>query len=334
MITFVMPNYNHAAYLDRSISGLLAQTRPADEIIIIDDASTDNSIDIIEKYAARDTRIRLIRRPERRGVVTNLNLGFAEAKGDLIGFLGADDLVFPGFVQTLGALMEQYPQAGFASAAVELQDDDDVPFGERPLIFPLRHSGYMSPDDYRDLLQNSDNHFLGAATLYRRDALNEVGGFDGELGPTSDGLAARRIAVRRGFCFAPQKLGVWRIHGNNYSLSLVTPGNVTDKVFSRIDDVLTREPEGLFPKDYARKFAQRLRFGHGRLLAGDMAINRTERTRLLSVLAGNKGVDKVMMALASMAGPAAPVFSTGWLTLRLRPFSLWHLLVERFHRKG
>ena len=330
MITFVMPNYNHGAYLSRSISGLLAQTRPADEIIIIDDASTDDSINVITQFAARDARIRLIRRSERAGVVANLNLGLAEAKGDLVAFLGADDLVFPPFAAMLDALLTQFPEAGFASAAVELRDDDDKIFGGRPLIYPRWQPGFVSADDYRRLLRGSDNHFLGAATLYRRNALNEIGGFDAELGPTCDGLAARRIAVRKGFCFSPLKLGVWRIHGNNYSLSLVSPNETTDKVFSRIDDVLSNEPSGLFPKDYAKTFAQRLRFGHGRLFAGDERMERSEKVRLLSALAGDAPADRATFTLASLTGPAAAILATGWLTLRLRPFSLWRLLIERF----
>lgn len=332
MISIIMPNFNHGHFLRTSILGLLNQTRPADEIIIIDDASTDDSVAIVRDFAKQNQRIRLIQRQERRGVVDNLNLGLAEAKGDLVAFLGADDLVFPGFIEKLNALLTDAPQAGFASASVEIRDEANVVHGTRPIVRPNNQAGYVGAEKYRQLLAQSDNHFLGAATLYRRDALNEVGGFDALLGPTSDGIAARRIAVRHGFCFDPAKLGVWRIHGNNYSLTLVTPDAATDKVFSRIDSVLRSEPKGLFPQDYPHRFAQRLRFGHGRLLAKDDRLTGAEKVRHLSALAGGYALDRLVFTTASYLGPLAPFLSIGWLTIRLRPYSLICLLTEQIRR--
>ncbi len=78
-LTAVLPNYNHAEYLPHALNALLAQTRPADELIVIDDASTDNSVAIIEGYLARHPNIRFVRNAGNLGTVSNINRGLEMA---------------------------------------------------------------------------------------------------------------------------------------------------------------------------------------------------------------------------------------------------------------
>src|SRR5262245_31118099 len=91
-ISVVLPNYNHARFLPRSLTCLLRQTRPADEVIVIDDGSTDDSLAVIGEFARREPRVRVLRNEKNSGVVATLNRGLAEARGELVFLASSDDL--------------------------------------------------------------------------------------------------------------------------------------------------------------------------------------------------------------------------------------------------
>ena len=67
LVSVIMPNYNRAKYISEAIESVISQTYPIWELIIIDDCSTDNSVNIIEEYVAKDERIKLIRLPKNSG---------------------------------------------------------------------------------------------------------------------------------------------------------------------------------------------------------------------------------------------------------------------------
>lgn len=332
-ISLVMPNYNHSQYLHKSVGGMLAQLRPADEIIIIDDASTDDSLKILEAFAGQHATIKLIRRQTRLGAVANLNAGLVEAKGDLIAFPGADDCLFPAFLHDTAALMALHPFAGFASSSVEIRDENDKLTGARPILFPTTRAAFVSADRFRDMLSGSDNHFLGAATLYRRDALLAVGGFDASLGPMCDGVSARRLAARHGFCFTPGPLGMWRVHGKNYSLAMISAPESTAQITERLKSVIDAEPAGLFPRDYATLLVNRLRFGIGRIVANDISDTPQASLARIAELAGGRKLDHFALKLIRRSGPAKRTVAKIWLTLRLRPFSLVRIFLEPMRRR-
>src|SRR5690554_2682260 len=89
-VSIIIPVYNKAPYLDSCISSVINQTYKNLEIIIIDDGSTDNSLEICENYRKKDERIQLISQ-ENQGVSVARNKGIQKASGEWIYFLDADD---------------------------------------------------------------------------------------------------------------------------------------------------------------------------------------------------------------------------------------------------
>jgi glycosyltransferase involved in cell wall biosynthesis len=87
-ISVVVPLYNTRAYIAEAVDSILAQTRPVDEIVVVDDGSTDGGADLLARYG---TRVRVIRQ-EHAGPATALNSGIAETTGEALTFLDADDL--------------------------------------------------------------------------------------------------------------------------------------------------------------------------------------------------------------------------------------------------
>ena len=96
IVSIVMPMYNSGPYVAQSIESVLAQTYPHWELLVVDDVSTDNSVEIVKEYAEKDSRIRLMSNPTNSGAAEARNLALREAKGRWIAFLDSDDLWLPG----------------------------------------------------------------------------------------------------------------------------------------------------------------------------------------------------------------------------------------------
>src|SRR6266446_9379766 len=94
-VTVVLTNYNHSRFLRESLGSLFNQTRPADEYIIIDDASTDDSVALILDLISRIPEAKLVQNPKNIGCVAGMNKGLSMAKGDIVFFAAADDVYYP-----------------------------------------------------------------------------------------------------------------------------------------------------------------------------------------------------------------------------------------------
>ncbi len=109
LVTVVIPLYNKEKYVRRAMDSVLAQTVRPFELLVVNDGSTDNSRALVQEYT--DACVRLIDQ-ENRGVSVARNRGIAEARGELIAFLDADDEWLPDFLATILSLRERFPAAG------------------------------------------------------------------------------------------------------------------------------------------------------------------------------------------------------------------------------
>lgn len=117
LFTVVIPLYNKEKFIAETLSSVLAQTFTAYEILIIDDASTDASAAIAQKFI--DNRIRIIKHPKNKGLSAARNTGVHHAKSKFIAFLDSDDLWKPFFLEKMQSLIQQFPEAGLFAAAYE-----------------------------------------------------------------------------------------------------------------------------------------------------------------------------------------------------------------------
>src|SRR4051794_3789670 len=180
MLTVILPNFNHGRFLLHALEALLAQTRPADEVIVIDDASTDDSIGIIEAFLPKLQKLKLVRNKENVGVVRNMNVGLDMAGGSLLAFCAADDVVYPTFFERMLETLRAYPQAAFGSARTAIIDDYGNRVGVLDHSVPLDQPGYIDPQAAARHLMRDDAWFTGNATIFRRAPLVKIGGFPEE----------------------------------------------------------------------------------------------------------------------------------------------------------
>lgn len=215
-LSVVMPNYNHAAYIGDALEAILGQSRRPAEVIVVDDCSTDNSLELIAAIAARDPAVRLLRNERNMGAVASARRALELATGDYIYGAAADDMVLPGFFEKSMALLARYPQAGLCFAdpayltdAAGAVREDRRRLGKEP--------AYISPEQLTNHLRKRLFGITGHTTIYKRSALLEAQSFIPELKWGSDWLAVHAIAFRRGACYVPEPLAMMRCLRTSYS---------------------------------------------------------------------------------------------------------------------
>ena len=140
LISVIMSVYNGEKYLVQAIDSILNQTYQNFEFIIIEDCSTDNSLDILEEYAKKDSRIKIIKKEKNigiKGFIKNLNLGMSLAKGKYIARMDADDISLPERFQKQVDFLENNPEITLVGAQLNLINEQNKITGEA--IAALQH---------------------------------------------------------------------------------------------------------------------------------------------------------------------------------------------------
>jgi len=137
-ITVLMPVYNGEIYLAEAIESILDQTFKNFEFLIVNDGSTDNSVSIIEDFAKKDERIRLINNKKNKGIVGALNTGLEDAKGEYIARMDSDDISVPERLEKQVKFMDDNPEVGICGSWIKL-------FGKADNIVknPVNHDDIM-----------------------------------------------------------------------------------------------------------------------------------------------------------------------------------------------
>src|SRR5262249_34820306 len=217
-LSVILPNYNHGQLIAGAMSALAAQDRPADEIIIIDDGSTDDSLETIQALAAGSAVIRVLVNERNRGLTAALAQGLEASRGTHVYFGASDDWVLPGFFSTALSLFARYPGAGLVCGDTRLvMGSTGETLGLRPFVQPSRRAAYFPPDAVARLLRSCDNWIVTGSTVFERDCVVAAGGFAPDLGSFADGYLSRKVALTRGFCYIPRPMAVWRLSDDSIS---------------------------------------------------------------------------------------------------------------------
>ncbi len=131
LISIVLPTYNGSKFIRTSLDSCLAQTFTDFELIIVNDCSTDNTAAIIEEYAARDSRIKVIHNVSNKKLPLSLNTGFDIAKGKYHTWTSDDNYYTPNALQVLFEILEKNENTGFVYTDYNIIDDEGNVTGKR-----------------------------------------------------------------------------------------------------------------------------------------------------------------------------------------------------------
>jgi glycosyltransferase involved in cell wall biosynthesis len=315
-ISIVVPNFNHAEELPRSLHALLRQEPAPDEIIVVDDASTDTSIRVIEKLAHDHPAIRLVRHASNRGAPAALNTGLAIAKEEFVYFAAADDFVLPGFFSAALASLKTYPDAAYFCAQVVLINREGAIVGFRPLLSPCRGKAYIPPDESRRLIHKIDNWAVGQSAVYRRRLLLDIGGFNESLGSLCDGMTYRLLALCSGFYFSDQLVAAWEVRPDSYSARTATSRTENAPLIEKAKSWIEQSFPSPLNTEYPEIFARRLRFNMARFA---LLVPGTD-AKAISDLVALENFDRRIISMLGTKTRANRLSILAWLTLRLYPF--------------
>ena len=270
-VSVVIPNFNHSKYIGDQLAALIAQTVPPLEIVVIDDASTDDSVEVVERLAQSHPSVRLLRNERNLGVVVTLNRGLNEARGELFYGCAADDVVAPCLIESVQSMSERYPQAGIYFGmyrSVDVNDNDSLDLNDKDKEIHIDRSSrwdvetFAPPERFlREYLDVEDcTHMLAPATIYRKSYLEEQGGFRPELGHMCDAFAMRSIGLKHGVAYTPTVLATWRHFPESYSQSEGRDVRRMLDIIAR-STWLMRSPEfrDRFPEAYVARWEKAMR---------------------------------------------------------------------------
>lgn len=192
-ISIVTPSFNQGQFLEETILSVLNQNYPNLEYFVMDGGSTDNSVEIIQKYAPRLTYWES--KPD-RGQSHAINKGFKMATGELVAWLNSDDILLPGALQEFANVWSDNPTVGFINGISELIDE----------LGNSKGKTFGSHFDLLESLTTSRNTVAQPSTFISRQCLSDVGFLDEALHMSMDWDLWLRIGAKYKTTFIPKVL--------------------------------------------------------------------------------------------------------------------------------
>jgi len=221
LVSVIVPNFNHAAYLPERLESIARQTLSNFEIILMDDFSTDESLEVLRAFAAREPRARLVLNSENSGsTFKQWRKGFAEAKGKYIWIAESDDFAEPTLLETLVGRLESNPAAALA-ACCPCSIEGEIEHGP-PRQWYNELLGIKWESDYtanglqeiREVLSRRNSILNASGVVFRNfSGISDLVEQDMRL--CADWLFWVRLLRNGDFEYSHRMLNKWRINSSN-----------------------------------------------------------------------------------------------------------------------
>lgn len=219
LISVIMPHYNHGRYVGKALDAILAQSVSSFEILLVDDASNDDSLTLIRKYAEKYPQIQLECLQKNVGPVAAMNIALRKARGKYLAFCSADDAILPGFFEESLSLLQQYPEAGLCmSNFCFFQDDQEDALMEKR--FPkMTKACYLNPEQLVQAIRKHNFWVPCLSSIVRKDLAAAYGFMRENLYSICDWFLILSIAFRHGLCYLPKALTSCRMTPQSYCVT-------------------------------------------------------------------------------------------------------------------
>jgi len=295
LVSVVMPSYSHESFISEAIEGVLNQSCQDIELIIIDDASKDNSREIIKSYREKDSRIRAIFHNENKGIAKTFNDGIEEASGKFIAITGSDDVWLKDKLEKQLEILGENEDLVVHSDSLII--DAQSNFVEKlPAKKRNASKKKKSGKIFRELLWG--NFICGSSMIFKRDNIKDIR-FDEQLKYVNDYKFVLDLAIKYEYYFIPEPLVKYRIHGKNCTLH---DGAGWLKDYALMGKYLLDKYENELPKKVKAKFlfnigcdeCSRGDSGNGRKYILKAIMTYPFRIEYFSSLISSFGTDSIM----------------------------------------
>jgi glycosyltransferase involved in cell wall biosynthesis len=221
-VSVIVPNYNHAPYLAQRLESILNQTYNDLELLILDDASTDDSYKILRRYYSKP-RVRIVVNTANSGAAfPQWNRGIYLAKGEYVWIAESDDSADPHFLETLVPLLDETPNLGLAYCQSRLINKAGVKVGDslnwtedldpKRWKFDFINNG---KDEIRNYLIHKNTIPNASAVITRRSVLNKVLPVDTSFQLCGDWLHWGKVLLQTDLAYVSEPLNHWRLESSN-----------------------------------------------------------------------------------------------------------------------
>lgn len=223
LVSVIVPNYNHEKYLPERLRSITGQTYQNMEIILLDDASTDNSRAILQKFSSDESRARFIPNTQNSGsTFKQWRKGLSQARGKYVWIAESDDAAEPAFLETLVERLEANPELSLANCQLQMMSSNGEKLGtpEQPWlseIDPLRWNTDFVNDGMDEIRRSLvvKNTILNASAVVFRNAEGIADLVDDSMRLCADWLFWVRLLQRGGLTYVAQPLSRWRLQSSN-----------------------------------------------------------------------------------------------------------------------
>jgi glycosyltransferase involved in cell wall biosynthesis len=261
----VMAAYNAGPTIPASIESLLAQTFESFELVVVDDGSTDDTVEKVTAFEG-DGRVTLVRQPN-FGLAAARNTGIAVANAELVSMLDSDDLWLPTYLERMKETLDRDPEAAFAYTDAWILDDVTKRIHKATAMAYQEPPETPPPSPEQLLLELLRRNFVFTSTTVRKPVLDEVGGFDLQLQAAEDYELWLRLAAR-GYraTSAGEILAVYRRRPNSLSRNQLLMMRSLCQVFEIVTEQYELTPEArALAEERERELGRSLARGRDRL---------------------------------------------------------------------
>ncbi len=210
IVSVIMGAYNHERYIAEAIESVLGQTMPDLELIIVDDASTDRTPEIIKNYQQKDPRIKAFFHSSNQGIAATANQCLNNANGQYLTFIGSDDLWMSNKLEQQLRILQVHPDLLVWSEG-EIIDSNGNPTGTSFTEMHLASNKRKTGNIFREIVD--DNYIFGQSLMFKRAYLKNQ--FSTDLKYLCDYRFMVDLAFEHDFFFIQASLAKYRIHGSN-----------------------------------------------------------------------------------------------------------------------
>jgi glycosyltransferase involved in cell wall biosynthesis len=223
LVSVIVPNYNHEKYLPERLRSITGQTYENMEIILLDDASIDNSRAILQKFASNENRARFVPNMQNSGsTFKQWRKGLSQARGKYVWLAESDDTAEPAFLETLVGKLEANPGLSLAYCQLQMVSPNGEKLGtpEQPWlseIDPLRWNTDFVNDGIDEIRRSLlvKNTILNASGVVFRNAEGIADLVDDSMRLCADWLFWVRLLQRGGVAYIAKPLSRWRLQSSN-----------------------------------------------------------------------------------------------------------------------